>query len=89
MKYQKPINPEGFYTGPEVQWNVEDVECLAQRLGYDLDEATLERVLIATFEDNDGLMNDISRHIEATIEYMDNTNTLHPVTPINPNATHD
>ena len=72
----KPIDSEGFYTGPEVQWNVEDVECIAQRLGYDLDEATLERVLIATFEDNDGLMQEISKHIEATLDYMDNTDAL-------------
>lgn len=72
----KPINPEGFYTGPEVQWNVEDVECIAQRLGYDLDEATLERVLIATFEDNDALMQEISNHIKATLDYMNNTDAL-------------
>jgi len=76
MTYQKPVNSEGFYTGPELKWNVEDVECIAQRLDYDLDQATLERVLIATFQDNDGLMNDISRHIEFTLEYMANTDAL-------------
>ena len=76
MKYQKPVNSEGFYTGPELKWNVEDVECIAQRLDYDLDQATLERVLIATFQDNDGLMNDISRHIKSTLEYMANTDAL-------------
>ena len=36
----KPIDPEGFYTGPELKWSVEDVECIAQRLDYDLDQAT-------------------------------------------------
>ena len=76
MNYQKPIDPEGFYTGPEVQWNVEDAECIAQRLGYDLDQATLKRVLIATFDDNETLMHQISKHIEATLEYMDNTNAI-------------
>jgi hypothetical protein len=72
----KPIDSEGFYTGPEVQWNVEDVECIAQRLDYDLDQATLERVLIATFEDNETLMHQISKHIEDTLDYMDNTDAL-------------
>ncbi len=24
----KPIDPEGFYTGPELKWSVEDVECI-------------------------------------------------------------
>ena len=52
------------------------MECIAQRLDYDLDQATLERVLIATFEDNETLMHQISKHIEDTLDYMDNTDAL-------------
>ena len=76
MDYQKPIDPEGFYTGPEVQWNVEDVEMYAESMGMTLSDHDLRRVLIASFEDNEALMETIAHHIKDTITYMVETNAI-------------
>jgi hypothetical protein len=66
----KLINDEGYYTGPEMQWNIEDVEVACERVGLTLTESDYERILIASFEDNDWLMGQIQQAILSTIQYM-------------------
>ena len=75
MKHQ-PINAAGFYIGPEVQWNVEDVEMYAESMGMTLSDHDLRRVLVASFEDNEALMETIAHHIKDTITHMVETNTI-------------
>ena len=65
------VNKEGYYTGPEVQWNVEDVEVIAKRrFRANLSAKDLERVLVAAFEDNEHLMEVIHDQIAETINHM-------------------
>lgn len=66
----KLINDEGYYTGPELQWNVEDVEVACERIGLSLSESDYERILIASFEDNDWVMERMQQAIQDTIQYM-------------------
>ena len=72
----EPIDPEGFYTGPELKWNVEDVEMYAESMGVTLSDHDLRRVLIASFEDNEALMDSIAHHIKDTITHMIETKGL-------------
>lgn len=64
------INEEGYYTGSEVQWNVEDVEIFAQANDMEFSQEDYKRILIATFEDNEMVMNAIQESIAITIDYM-------------------
>ena len=64
------INKEGYYIGSEVQWNVEDVEIFAQANDMEFSQEDYKRILIATFEDNEMLMNAIQESIGITIDYM-------------------
>lgn len=64
------INKEGYYTGTELQWNVEDVEIFAQANDMEFSQEDYKRILIATFEDNEYLMNVIQECIGTTIDYM-------------------
>jgi len=64
------INKEGYYTGPELQWNVEDVEIFAQANDMEFSQEDYKRILIATFEDNEMVMNAIQESIAITIDYM-------------------
>jgi hypothetical protein len=64
------INEEGYYTGPEVQWNVEDVEIFAQANDMEFSQDDYKRILKATFEDNQMLMEIIQESIGLTIDYM-------------------
>mgnify|MGYP000562808449 FL=1 len=64
------INEEGYYTGSEVQWNVEDVEIFAQANDMEFSQEDYKRILIATFEDNEMVMNAIHEAIVITIDYM-------------------
>ena len=64
------INKEGYYTGTELQWNVEDVEIFAQANDMEFSQEDYKRILIATFEDNEYLMNMIQECIGTTIDYM-------------------
>jgi hypothetical protein len=66
----KLINDEGYYTGPELQWNVEDVEVACERIGLSLPESDYERILIASFEDNDWVMERMQQAIQENIKYM-------------------
>lgn len=64
------INKEGYYTGSEVQWNVEDVEIYAQANDMEFSQDDYKRILKATFEDNQMLMEIIQESIGLTIDYM-------------------
>ena len=66
----KLMNDKGYYTGPEMQWNVEDVEIVCDRIGFSLPESDYERILIASFQDNEWMMECIQQAIEPTIQYM-------------------
>lgn len=64
------INKEGYYTGCELQWNVEDVEIFAQANDMEFSQEDYKRILNATFEDNEMLMGVIQESISLTIDYM-------------------
>jgi len=64
------INEEGYYTGSELQWNVEDVEIFAQANDMEFSQEDYKRILKATFEDNQMLMEIIQESIALTIDFM-------------------
>ena len=64
------INEEGYYTGSELQWNVEDVEIFAQANDMEFSQEDYKRILKATFEDNQMLMKIIQESIALTIDFM-------------------
>ena len=64
------INKEGYYIGSEVQWNVEDVEIFAQANDMEFSQEDYKRILKATFEDNQMLMEVIQESIGLTIDFM-------------------
>jgi len=64
------INKEGYYTGPELRWNVEDVEIFAQANDMEFSQEDYKRILKATFEDNQMLMEVIQESIALTIDFM-------------------
>ncbi len=64
------INKEGYYTGSELQWNVEDVEIFAQANDMEFSQEDYKRILKATFEDNQMLMEVIQESIGLTIDFM-------------------
>lgn len=65
------ISKDGFYVGPEVQWNVDDVEAIAMNeFKLELSQEDLKRVLIASFQDNEWLMERMHDCISDTIHYM-------------------
>ena len=57
------INKEGYYTGSELRWNVEDVEIFAQANDMEFSQEDYKRILKATFEDNQMLMEAIQESI--------------------------
>ena len=69
-KTMTKINKEGYYTGPELQWNVEDVEIFAQANDMEFSQEDYKRILKATFEDNQMLMETIQESIALTIDFM-------------------
>jgi len=64
------INKEGYYTGSELRWNVEDVEIFAQANDMEFSQEDYKRILKATFEDNQMLMEVIQESIALTIDFM-------------------
>mgnify|MGYP001439148914 FL=1 len=64
------INKEGYYTGPELRWNIEDVEIFAQANDMEFSQEDYKRILKATFEDNQMLMEVIQESIGLTIDFM-------------------
>ena len=64
------INKEGYYTGPELQWGVEDIEDFAEANDMEFSEEDCKRILRATFEDNEMVSKAIQESIAITIDYM-------------------
>jgi len=66
----KNINKEGYYTGSELQWSVEDIELFVQANDMEFSQEDYKRILNATFEDNEILMETIQESIGLTIDFM-------------------
>ena len=74
MNKHEYISEEGVYVGPEMKWRIADVAAEMQDMGIGepYSREDLETILVATFEDNDGLVEAISEHIRATIAFKFN-----------------
>lgn len=77
-KNKKLINEDGFYEGSELKWGMDDVRNVLERFGIasTTSREDVERVLIASFQDNFRLMEAIDEAIVDTIEYMINEGQL-------------
>lgn len=66
------INEDGLYVGNELKWGVEDVRNVLERFGMatTTSKEDVERILIASFQDNYRLMEVIDEAIGDTITYM-------------------
>jgi len=66
------IDEDGFYAGSELKWGVDDVRNALEHFGMATTTSNedVERILIATFQDNHMLMQDINDAIGNTIEFM-------------------
>ena len=58
------------YRGSELIWSTDDVSQIASEIGYKLSDEDMKRVLNATFEDNEYLMQLINEQIQDTITHM-------------------
>ena len=66
------INEDGFYAGSELMWGMDDVRNVLERFGRatTTSKEDVERILIASFQDNYRLMEAIDEAIGDTIAYM-------------------
>jgi len=66
------INEDGFYAGSELKWGMDDVRNVLERFGMatTTSKEDVERILIASFQDNYRLMETIDEAIGDTIAYM-------------------
>ena len=71
-KNKKLINEDGFYTGSELMWGMDDVRNVLERFGRatTTSKEDMERILIAAFQENYRLMETIDEAIVDAIEYM-------------------
>jgi len=67
---KKLINEDGFYAGSELMWCVDDVLRVLNEMDMTASKEDLERILIASFQDNHTLMQQINEAIGDTIVYM-------------------
>jgi hypothetical protein len=65
------IDLQGRYIGSELVWTTDDVLRIINERDESASREDLERVLIATFQDNYDLMNYINECIAETVSYMD------------------
>ena len=72
MMKKQLINEDGLYVGNELKWGVEDVRNVLERFGMatTTSKEDVERILIASFQDNYRLMEVIDEAIGDTITYM-------------------
>ena len=56
-----------YYNGSELKWSAEDVLIRAKELDVEITEAEAEIILIATFDDNEYIMEMIGEVIYGTI----------------------
>ena len=69
-KNKKLINEDGFYAGSELMWSLEDVLRVLNEMDMTASKENVERILIASFQDNHMLMQQINEAIGNTIVYM-------------------
>ena len=67
---KKLINEDGFYAGSELMWSLEDVLRVLNEMDMTASKEDVERILIASFQDNHMLMQQINEAIGNTIVYM-------------------
>ncbi len=67
---KKLINEDGFYAGSELMWSLEDVLRVLNEMDMTASKENVERILIASFQDNHMLMQQINEAIGNTIVYM-------------------
>jgi len=60
-------NKHTYYEGNELKWSAEDVLIRATDLDIDLTEEEAESILVATFKDNDYIMEFLGHMIIETI----------------------
>jgi hypothetical protein len=70
MMNKKLINEDGFYAGSELMWSLEDVLRVLNEMDMTASKENVERILIASFQDNHMLMQQINEAIGNTIVYM-------------------
>jgi hypothetical protein len=72
MMKKKLINEDGFYAGSELKWGMDDVRNVLERFGMatTTSKEDVERILIASFQDNYQLMGVIDEAIGDTIVHM-------------------
>ena len=68
----KLIDEDGFYVGSELKWGMDDVRNVLERFGMatTTSKEDVERILIASFQDNYRLMESIDEAIGNTITFM-------------------
>ena len=64
------IDEDGFYAGSELKWCMEDVLRVLNEMNMTASKGDVERILIASFQDNHMLMQQINEAIGDTITYM-------------------
>lgn len=69
-KNKKLIDEDGLYTGSELMWCVDDVLRVLNEMDMTASKEDVERILIASFQDNHRLMETIYEAIGDTIVYM-------------------
>ena len=68
----KLIDEDGFYVGGELKWGMDDVRNVLERFGMatTTSKEDVERILIASFQDNYRLMESIDEAIGNAITFM-------------------
>jgi hypothetical protein len=66
----KLIDEDGFYAGSELKWCMEDVLRVLNEMDMTASREDVERILIASFQDNHMLMQQINEAIGDTITFM-------------------
>jgi hypothetical protein len=68
----KLIDEDGFYVGSELKWGMDDVRNVLERFGMatTTSKEDVERILIASFQDNYRLMESIDEAIGNAITFM-------------------
>ena len=64
------IDEDGLYVGSELKWCMEDVLRALNEMDMTASKGDVERILIASFQDNHMLMQQINEAIGDTIVYM-------------------
>jgi hypothetical protein len=66
----KLIDEDGFYAGSELKWCTEDVLRVLNEMDMTASKEDVKRILIASFQDNHTLVQQINEAIGDTITFM-------------------